>query len=766
MLSYPDRQKFQQVRARWEAAQVTPSKMVGRREKSVAHQPLLNDENAGPGRFRRKLSDGLSFIVNPLSQRKPPQPQQNKNSHLPTTNQPATKVHGPSQTLASPKPFGGGSAILQKSSTQYRLGKSYNEASEGTGSDSNTTPKPLPRSHTMSFIPRPSRRESGSSTTGSDTGTVRRIPICSPDQNTRLPPSKIPTPSPTATIRRDTSVQKPARNNTASDIQKDVAYDTCVAPTNQPHSSVSIWSYTTPILKTGECPPPSLRKPAKNSTMPISPLSPNISWPKNVTFEDDPSRPTYRAHRYTKGLFKIPETSPSHPNTMVPTNSPKIAVSDCVETQRAGGDGNSITSTTRRQNSPVTTQTPRATERFSPEQGSQKAVNTKNISAYLDGNTIAHTRLMGPVNPPTPPSIKTVAPRLSLPHAKVEKNLAPRYPMTPRGRNDAVASEIRVGINREVRLPHSSIYHPPRVRKRVSEPPVPPIPESFKSQSMPLFTKGKIETVTEDRTPLSKPTAAQDQRRERGEGETTQHPTTVHETTPGAIDTHSLKNPTQCGETKPTICTSESVFNKGLPRSFSGPFRLFSSSRLKPNSLPRSGTLHIIDQRANIVSHSQVKSYMPMSYWAGRFQSRFDQWRTEAMAYELHICKDRPESLGSYELKQEDKAACLIFLQLRSLCASSQAADSLWEFEYSYRRIHKLIGKDYDFAPLNPRKHNDSDARNGSIVRAVRRLTPRKSSFVNLLKGKGWNREEMKSPDIGHDHLVQITPGGFSGRER
>ena len=78
------------------------------------------------------------------------------------------------------------------------------------------------------------------------------------------------------------------------------------------------------------------------------------------------------------------------------------------------------------------------------------------------------------------------------------------------------------------------------------------------------------------------------------------------------------------------------------------------------------------------MSHTQVKGYMPMSYWAGRFQSRFDQWRTDAMAHELHICKNKPKSLGSYELNQEDKAACLIFLQLRGLCASSQAADSLW----------------------------------------------------------------------------------------
>jgi hypothetical protein len=40
-----------------------------------------------------------------------------------------------------------------------------------------------------------------------------------------------------------------------------------------------------------------------------------------------------------------------------------------------------------------------------------------------------------------------------------------------------------------------------------------------------------------------------------------------------------------------------------------------------------------------------------------------------------------------------------------------------------------------------PRKHDGPATDNkGSFGRAVKKLTPRKSSFVNLLKGKGWGK--------------------------
>lgn len=39
----------------------------------------------------------------------------------------------------------------------------------------------------------------------------------------------------------------------------------------------------------------------------------------------------------------------------------------------------------------------------------------------------------------------------------------------------------------------------------------------------------------------------------------------------------------------------------------------------------------------------------------------------------------------------------------------------------------------------------------GPFSRAIRKMTPRKSSFVNLLKGKGWNTDDLKSMDGAND---------------
>ncbi|KAI4945554.1 hypothetical protein J4E91_007896 [Alternaria rosae] len=48
------------------------------------------------------------------------------------------------------------------------------------------------------------------------------------------------------------------------------------------------------------------------------------------------------------------------------------------------------------------------------------------------------------------------------------------------------------------------------------------------------------------------------------------------------------------------------------------------------------------------------------------------------------------------------------------------------------------------------RKHDDNttSAGAGAFGRAVRKLTPRKASLINLMKGKGWNKsDEARSSD-------------------
>ena len=75
----------------------------------------------------------------------------------------------------------------------------------------------------------------------------------------------------------------------------------------------------------------------------------------------------------------------------------------------------------------------------------------------------------------------------------------------------------------------------------------------------------------------------------------------------------------------------------------------------------------------------QVKDYMPPLYWAGRFQSRFDRWRTEAMTAQLNpgLVPEDDGPLSQCSIEDEKRAIVLIFMQLRDLCASAQAADSL-----------------------------------------------------------------------------------------
>jgi hypothetical protein len=163
----------------------------------------------------------------------------------------------------------------------------------------------------------------------------------------------------------------------------------------------------------------------------------------------------------------------------------------------------------------------------------------------------------------------------------------------------------------------------------------------------------------------------------------------------------------------------------------------------------------------DVTSIFQVKDYMPPLYWAGRFQSRLDQWRTDAMQAELNLQPVHQTwgPLGECKLNQEKLAACYIFAQLRDLCTSKQAADSLWvrcskfllaleytdsfqEFEYKYRKDHKLLDNPLYLPPMPSRKQDDGSTQKGAFGRAMRKLTPRKSSLVNLMKGRAWNRSD------------------------
>jgi hypothetical protein len=58
-----------------------------------------------------------------------------------------------------------------------------------------------------------------------------------------------------------------------------------------------------------------------------------------------------------------------------------------------------------------------------------------------------------------------------------------------------------------------------------------------------------------------------------------------------------------------------------------------------------------------------------------------------------------------------------------------------------------------------PRKHDNPATPKGSFGRAVRKLTPRKSSFVNLLKGKGWGKGDEAKPEDAPEQRVEVSLG-------
>ena len=57
--------------------------------------------------------------------------------------------------------------------------------------------------------------------------------------------------------------------------------------------------------------------------------------------------------------------------------------------------------------------------------------------------------------------------------------------------------------------------------------------------------------------------------------------------------------------------------------------------------------------------------------------------------------------------------------------------------------------------PPSLRKPEESTPK-GPIGRAVRKLTPRKASFANLFKGKGWNRSDGIKPVEMPGHVREL----------
>ncbi|KAF2687426.1 hypothetical protein K458DRAFT_362190 [Lentithecium fluviatile CBS 122367] len=710
MLSYPDRQKFDQIRSQWEAAQPaseTPSTMVGRRDKSIAHPPIPSDSNAGPSKFRRKLSHGLPTSRNRGSQSSTGSPRQR------TT---------PSDTTGTPKSL-----------------------------DPDATPKPLPRSRTMSFIPRPSRSGSASSAVDSeaiDNTAALNVVL---DHGARVTPTKIPTPSPPDSKRRRSSPRQYVNTLTAQQAKHVAAGSVFAKALTESPSKGSVRSYTTPnLMKRARSPQPTSfmvprKLTARNSAT-------GIPVPQKSTMKEN-ANPT--SQRYSKRLSQIQESSPNRESLGGSTGTPSRRSSGMNSGTTQSKQSPAAPSTaSKRRASRAVTQTPLAAQRALPKK--QSPLRLLEERPNQNSSAIAQPRLMGPMNPPTPPTACLAAAQPALPRASTEKDFRRRTFITPSKRNGlGILSRGQVGANNEVRLPRSSTFYSLR---QSPPPPMPSIPEQYKSFSMPaLYLKDR---------PLPNVLGSPEPNHNHARYSHEKPALAVH--LPASMSTSFIYNcdtgklqeqPLLKKELSPTFeeapkVKADAKAHSSGSRSSSDSLMFFSPSTWtlsKKTSRPWPTTGQGVESEdiADAILCDQVKEYMPALYWAGRFQSRFDHWRTAAMKVELDPQHKVPGPLGQYKLSQENAAACQIFLQLRDLCISNQAADSLWEFEYKYRHEHKMLSTAFDLPPLNNRKHGDATPKQGPIGRAVRKLTPRKSSFVNLLKGKGWgtDRENVKMTD-------------------
>ncbi|KAF2747938.1 hypothetical protein M011DRAFT_24957 [Sporormia fimetaria CBS 119925] len=708
------RTRYAQLRAQWEQADSIT--MGGRKDKAGSNQTSNADTNVEAGnRLRKKLSYGLSLLSNPLSQRlnshrqeAGPQPSNSESTafHYGVNTKP-----GELRGLLSSEPATTSSSI----NTSPLRACSPSSSTMGylnphPTSDLDATPRaPLPRSHTMSYIPLPARSNSQASASEAASTLSVRPPSFTIDA--RRTPSKIPTPSPPPNGSR---MPSPRQYRHEKHIAAGAAFATNPTPSTAAAlapPNVSVRSYTTPNLQNAAGPGSSAFAVPKRSSIrgkhrhasPAPFRGPQLK-------ENTPTTPN--RHRWSQrstantdsrsSQSTINNRNPPGPDHRLGHNKPLIATGPSTAPVRFGTH--------------PATQTPTTAKRITVEKGSSKTSSV--LGQDPNATPIVQPRLMGPLNAPTPtpPKPTGLRPR----GATIQNGQRRRSSRSLTGLKDApVPGKPAGGIQNEARTPRSSTFHHmPRYHE--TPPPVPAVPEVYRTPAK-RKTSGSRENrlVCQNGSPVAK-----------GAHFKPTLPSTVESETD---DVRVWRNASPSGE-KAAPDISEEV----------APITLASkcSRSLKR---PRScSTTALESLYANAETRFQVKDSMPAAWWAGRFQTRYDQWRTEAMTSELDPTYRRLGTLGGCKLSQERAAACYVLLGLRELCVTNKAMDSLWVFEYKYRRDHGLL----DSMPEYPTRSSSKGAvtatprQGGPFGRAVRKLTPRKSSLVNLLMGKGWNKAE------------------------
>jgi hypothetical protein len=687
MLTYPDRQKFEQIRARWETirqGEDGPADMVGWREKPVPHQPVGGEllENGG-SKFRRKLSHGLAFISNPLSQRKTTPGRHQNVPSLAVTEPSATDLtaritanaqHSPARSSTSPGRSNG-------PPTDPTTPPSSECAIDSPNSD--TTPKPLPRSRTLSFIPLPVKAEPKSFAAEVE-GAVKAQSLAAMSQpQPDLVPSKIPTPSPPLPERRRSSprqyLHQHASYHASQQIKNIATAHAFAAANNGSPARHPLRSRTTPNLVNGH-----------NAAQSARFMAPRRPGPKRTATSPTAQKPILQENvptdrRVTQRRSQIQDNS---------IKRESLAVTGTLNNRRSFGPGVQLAQSRsasfatpptarKRESSHLTQRTPVTAKRVhSDEQAKPQASKP---SPVTNDSSVTQSCAMGPPPTPTPQAADFVKP--ALPRSNTDKELQRKTLGTPNGLAGVWRSSraLAVTTHEVSRLPRSQTFHDFGTQ-RESAPPVPSIPEQYRTPSLSNLTQQlrmgpNAPAKTRHIRLLSNAITECESIPEESDEEVRSR-TPVYEPPPAERDRASLVELSESANSLTALpsvpSTQKYLFAPSFAATQLTQIRLPNDQSERPWSISDQQA----SDNADVDSVFQVKDYMPPLYWAGRFQSRYDQWRTNAMIAELNLNTDHQpsaaSSLSECTLSQEKLAACYILEQLRDLCTSDQAADSLW----------------------------------------------------------------------------------------
>lgn len=723
MLTLADRQKIERIRARWEAVQVSDETMGFRKASVVTTDGGDGQEHAGK-KFRRRLSLGLALLSNPLGQRKSSQSQTARLGSAPSLTQATSTKSRSTMNLPTASNLSPNTTEPTPAHSPSRTAK---QATTDAKPDLDATPRALPRSRTTSFIPRPVRSDLSVSATISEK-VVTFEKLAQP----HAVPSKIPTPSPPLSERRVTPRQHLQRNPSLIGTPNSTCVPPrrAVAPATYVRPRLAVRSRTTPNLvnptTSQRSPDNCMQKSHDSSSGNQSPqtsrtalLQENVPTGRSVV-QIRPHAQPKAARRESLSAIKSVEKRKSLGPVTTP-NQTKQVTTPLTARKRTSSNFN--------QQTPVT-----ASKRVSVR---DPLLPLGEETRTRDSIVVTQARLLRPRDPPTPTitAVEFVPTKPSVMTSN-RPSVEVTWPGTSFDMANGLGSFWRssrssnAAANSEVRVPRSYTFHNLGT-KRGKTPPVSSIPEEHGTISHSNLVEcigPPIHSTLGLQQSFTMPNLAL--------VDLSEHfPRSERRTSSPCSSKNVCARRLLQSSTPDLRAILGTVFTDDSPPKTSGkkiPTNLSHAAVHRPWSILE----HIGSHDADIELDSQIKVCMPPLYWAGRFQSRFDQWRTEAMYAELQ--GHEPEGLlGQCKLDEEKLAACHIFAQLRDLCATSAAADSLWDFEYKYRKDNSMLSD-----PTYPvQQHRKQEVlQKGAFGRAVRRLTPRKKSFANLWKG--WNKGE------------------------